>query len=296
MNHMVKHTPFLAAAVLLLLSGCHKEPGSAQGDLPMHLVPTLAGDTKGSLTTADLTDFQLQVVSDDPAFSYFVRVEKGADGAWTAPLQLRWKNETASVSYGAARFGDYAFTEDDFRNGVDLSLPTDQSTQEKLNSADLLTMSTVTAKYADSVDGTLPVTLSHGLAKVTFTLTLGPVFYDNNLTRVSNPVRVFSVSGAKAGFNFNPQTGAVAATDMQADVLPLAVSFTPGTAEDKSAAAVYEAILVPQTIAAGLLKVAFKVGGIAYEWSNAAAIALISGQSYTLELDVTDAPSPTSNL
>ncbi len=291
MNHMVKHTPFLAAAVLLLLSSCHKEPGSAQGDLPMHLVPTLAGDTKGSLTTADLTDFQLQVVSDDPAFSYFVRVEKGADGAWTAPLQLRWKNETASVSYGAARFGDYAFTEDDFRNGVDLSLPNDQGTQEKLNAADLLTMPAASKKFTDTADGTLPVALSHGLARVTFTLTLGPDFYDNFFTRKANPVKDFTVEGTNVGFNFKPQTGAVSVTaDTKADITPLPGAFTPGTPESKNATATFESILVPQAMAAGALKVTFQVGSYYYEWSNADAITLVAGKTYDLAVSAGTSP------
>ena len=282
----------LFAAVLLLLLSCNKQ--ALQGDgtgLRMQFNASLAGDTKGSLTTADLTDFYLQVSATDPAYSYFEHASKDGSGAWTTPSRLYWIDEEASVSYAAARFGAYAFTADEFKNGADLVLPKDQSTQERLNAADLLTMPAASKKFTDTAGGTLPVALSHGLAKVTVTLTLGPKFYDNNYTRAENPVKDFTVSGTNLAFTFQPQTGAVSATaDTKADILALAGAFTPGTAESKSATATYEAILVPQTLAAGALKVTFKVGDYGYEWSNAAAITLETGKTSDLAVSVTTAP------
>ena len=290
-----KHILLLAATALLLpLAGCLKDPGPADGPgLPMRVAPTLVGDTKGSLTTADLTDFYLQVSATDPAYSYFEHASKDGSGAWTTPSRLYWIDEEASVSYAAARFGAHAFTAAEFAdaNGIELALPKDQSTQERLNAADLLTMPAASKKFTDTAGGTLPVALSHGLAKVTVTLTLGPKFYDNNYTRAENPVKDFTVSGTNLAFTFQPQTGAVSATaDTKADILALAGAFTPGTAESKSATATYEAILVPQTLAAGALKVTFKVGDYGYEWSNAAAITLETGKTSDLAVSVTTAP------
>ena len=276
-------------AVALLIS-CQKEI-SGVGKLPMQVAPTLAGETKGSLTTADLTDFYLQIVSDEAAYSYFEHASKDGSGAWTTPSKLFWKNETSPVSYCAARFGAFAFTANQFKNGVDLEIPADQRTQEQLNAADLLTMPAASKKYEDTTGGILPVTLAHGLAKVTFTLTLGPKFYENLYTRGSNPVKDFTVKGTGTGFNFQPQTGAVSVkSDPQANVLPLAGTFTPATAEAQSATAAYEAILVPQALPAGALKVTFKVGAYDYEWSNAAAITLEAGKTYDLAVSVTAAP------
>ena len=278
-------------AVALLIS-CQKET-SGVGKLPMQVAPTLAGETKGSLTTADLTDFYLQIVSDDAAYSYFEHASKDGSGAWTTPSKLFWKNETSPVSYCAARFGAFAFTSDQFKNGVDLEIPADQRTQEQLNAADLLTLPAASKKYEDTTGGILSVALAHGLAKVTFTLTLGPKFYDNLYTRGANPVKDFTVKGTGTGFNFQPQTGAVSVkSDPQANVLPLAGTFTPATAEAKSATVTYEAILVPQALPAGALKVTFRVGAYDYEWSNAAAITLEAGKTYDLAVSVTDAPAP----
>ena len=288
----MKITKYLILAAALLLPSCQKEtPGVDK--LSMQVAPTLAGETKGSLTTADLTDFYLQIVSDDAAYSYFEHASKDGSGAWTTPSKLFWKNETSPVSYCAARFGAFAFTSDQFKNGVDLEIPADQRTQERLNAADLLTMPAASRKYEDTTGGILPVTLSHGLAKVTFTLTLGPKFYENLYTRGANPVKDFTVKGTGTGFNFQPQTGVVnVKSDPQANVLPLAGTFTPATAEAKSATAVYEAILVPQVLPAGALKVTFRVGAYDYEWSNATAITLAAGKTYDLAVSVTDSPKP----
>ena len=231
------------------------------------------------------------VASGDPAYSYFEHASKDGSGAWTTPSKLFWKNETSPVSYCAAHFGTYAFTANDFKNGVLLELPVDQRTQELMNTADLLTMSAASKKYEDTTGGILPVVLAHGLAKVSFILTLGPKFYENNYTRGVNPVKDFTVAGTNACFNFKPQTGVVTATaDTPANILPLAGTFTPATAESKSATVTYEAILVPQALAAGALKVTFKVGAYDYEWSTATAITLEAGKTYDLTVSVTDAP------
>jgi len=286
---MNKYLFFTSIVAAFFLPACQKEvPGGIA--LPMQVAPTLA-ETKGSLTTADLTDFYLQVVSDDTAFSYFEHASKDGSGVWTTPTKLFWKDETTPVSCCAARFGAYAFTADDFKNGVLLELPVDQHTQELLNSADLLTMAAANKKYVETTGGILPVTLAHGLAKVTFTLTLGPKFYENHYTRGENPVKDFTVSGTNACFNFKPQTGVVTATaDTPANILPLAGTFTRATAEAQNATATYEAILVPQSLAAGALKVTFRVGAYDYGWSNDAAVTLEPGKTYDLTVSVTTAP------
>ena len=289
---MNKHIPLiLLAAALLLLSGCQKDAPDAGSGLPMHVAPTLAGDTKGSLTTADLTDFYLQVISDDAAYSYFEHASKDGSGAWTTPTALRWKNEKASVTYGAARFGSYAFTQEDFENSVNLEVPADQSSQERLNAADLLTMAAASRTFDNTTDGTLPVTLAHGLAKLTIIMTFAPVFYDNYYCLDTNPIQDFKLNDAVVGFRFTPKTGAVTALDGKDDVRPLELSFSPATADAKISRVVYEAILVPQDFAAGELKATFSVDEMDYEWFNFSAISLAAGKTYDLEISVTDAPS-----
>lgn len=50
--------------------------------------------------------------------------------------------------------------------------------------------------------------------------------------------------------------------------------------------ATYEAIVVPQTIAAGALTVSFKIGTRSFSWTNTEAITLEQGKHYTLPLTV----------
>lgn len=282
---------FLAATAFFLLPGCQKE-SPRSGGIPMQVEPTLSGDTKGSMTTADLKDFYLQVVAADPAFNYFEHASKSESGAWTTTSRMFWKDETSPVTYCAVKFGNYGFSAAEFKDGAYMELTADQSTQEGMNDADLLTMHATTS-FENTNGGILPVALSHGLAKVNFTLLFGPKFYDNLYTRAVNPVKAFTVKGTNICFILNPQTGAVTVRpDTKSGILALAGAFTPGTAEDKSAKATYEAILVPQALAKGALKVTFKVGDFDYEWSNEDAITLEAGKTYDLAVSVVTAPVP----
>ena len=290
-----RHILFLSAAALLTLAGCLKDPGPGDGEgLRMQVEPSVAEATKGSLTTGTLADFYLRVVSGDPAYSYFVHLSKDGSGAWVSPTQLLWKGADASVDYAAARFGAYAFKAADFASGVSVALtvPADQSTQERLDAADLLTAPTATKAYSATVAGALPVAFRHALAKVRFTLTLGPDFFNNNYSQGGNPVKDFTVKGVNGGFVFTPSTGAVSVGDAPVDIVPLAGTFTPGTSESKNATATYEAILVPQAYPAGTLKVAFRVGDYEYEWTNAASLTLAAGKTYELPLSASTAPPP----
>ena len=282
----------IAAVAGMLLAGCAKEPAGGGEGIPMRVAAWVEGGTRASLTTDGLTEFYLQLGCADAAYGYFGKVTKsGTD--WVASKQLLWKDETTPVNFSAAFFGDHAFTEDEFADGADLTLPSGQGTQAGLNGADLLTLKAADIKYEDTSGGVLPVTLGHGLTKVNFVLTLGEAFYDAKIGLTASPVTAFTVKGANAGFNFKPLTGAVTVTDgSQADITPLPGSYTPGTASSKAATAVFEAILVPQSFAAGKLIVHFSVGEGTYAWCNASAITLEAGSTVNLPLSAATAPPP----
>ena len=283
---------FLAAAALLLLPGCVKEPPGGGEGIPMTVTPSLEEETKASLTPADLTEFYLQLDCSDAHFAYCGKLSKsGTD--WTAAQQLLWKDATTSVSYSAALFGSHAFTAAEFASGVNLAVPANQSTQAGLNSADLLTSPAAVIKYEDTAGGVLPVNLAHGLTKVNFVLTLGSAFYDANIGRTANPVTAFTVKGTHTGFNFKPQTGVVTVTGgTQANISARPGTYTPGTAASKASTATFEAILVPQTLAAGALSITFTVGGGNYTWKNGSALTLSPGTTVNLPLNAPAAPDP----
>ena len=282
-----------ALTLAILLTSCSEDDfstGAGSTGIPMQIVPSITGSTKASMQTADLTEFYLQVTSTEAAYSYFDKVSKNGT-AWSASKTPLWPDETAPVTYSAAYYSGHAFTADEFAQGVDLSVPTDQSTQAGLNSADLLTLKATQTSYEKTDNGVLPVVLNHALAKVNLVLTLGNAFYNAKLGLTANPVTAFTVKGANTGFNFKAQTGAITVTaGTEADITPLPGTYTPAAATSKTATAVYEAILVPQTFAAGALSVTFSVGQGNYVWTNATAITLTAGTTVNLPLSATAAP------
>lgn len=285
---MIKYNQImvLATAALLLLAGCAKETSREAGkSLPMRVVPALAGETRASLTTADMQEFYLQVKSANPKYGFFGKFTKsGSD--WSSENQPYWESRAASVSCSAAFFSGHDFTEQEFTDGTALAVPADQSTEAALKSADLLTLSPKTVKYTDTDNGALPVNMSHGLAKVNFVLSLGKNYYTMNIGRAGNPVAEFMVKDINLGFTFKPGTVTVK-TGTKDNIIPFASSYTPSTSANKTATATYEAILVPQSFAAGELGVSFKIADAKFIWTNTSTITIESGKTYNLPLSAT---------
>lgn len=277
----------LTAAVLtVLLSSCGREDVTRKTELAMHVVPMLA-EPKAGIRTTDLKEFYLQINSPDPVYSYFECMTKDGSGLWVATSSLLWKNETAPVTYSAAYYNGHKFSAADFANGVDLAIPSDQSTLAKLNEADLLSLPATNITYATSTRGELPVELYHGLAQVNFRLTFAESYYDKGIGLTSNPITDFAVSGAVTGFNFKPLTGLVTPDlSTKEEIIPLEKAYTPGTPSDKAAKVSYEAILLPQTFAPGKLDASFDIGVSHLKWANSSSITLEPGKTYTINIIV----------
>ena len=290
----------LIASSALVLFSCAKEKSPApEQDAPMRFAVTVEGTTKASMTSADLKQFYLKVTGPNNAFSYFESIVKDAQGNWTASQPILWKDEESAITYAAASYGalgaeyfNAQVTANLFTAGADMGLLRDQSTQEKLNAADLLTMKETDLSFANSNAGLVPITLSHGLAKVNFNLTLADDFFDNGIGLEANPVKEVVISGVSVGFNFKPLTGEVTvpAYISKGAVTPFPGAYVPGTEADKGAKATFESILAPETIAAGALKLYFTVGGKDYEWSNSEALVLTQGGEFTVPVSVAYSP------
>ena len=295
MTDMKTRLPIYAALVLIsLLASCNKDFTSMDGistPLEMKLQPMLAGETKASMQTSDLTEFWLLVeCPQDPAYSYFTKVTKNGT-EWTPGRPLFWKDSTASVTYTAVFCDNKKFTKEYFTNGVGMLAYEDQSTQEELNSADLLMFKSTNITYKATTNGILPVEFKHGLAKVNFVLTLGDAFYDALIGLKYNPVKEFTIHGANVLYKFFPLSGDITIDDKShGNITPLEGTYIPSTPKAKTATANYEAIIVPQTFAKGELKVTFKIGKGTYEWTNDSEITLESGKTYNLPISVNSAP------
>ncbi len=305
---MKQYSIYLAAATLLLLAACAKDPsgGEPGSGLQMRLAPsvegavTKAGETTFTRGTADLDEFWFQLTAADPAWSYYGRVSKGADGSWSAEAPLSWQDESAQVEISAAWLAahdpqeDYDFSQPEFTDGKDIDLPLGQNVLESLKMADLLYLPATTVRYADTDGGRLSVALRHALARLNVVITLGEAFYDRGFTnRENSPVANLTIAGVKVltRYHFTPATGAISPIAGTAGpISPYPVSYTPATATSKSATAVYELVLVPATFEPGELSVTFQVGEGTYEWINNAAITLASGQTANLPVSVSTEP------
>ena len=276
-----------ALALTLLAASCAKEAPQDSGPLPMRIEATLVEEsTKASLETDDLEDFYLQVRTDDPEFNYFTQVTRSL-GYWTSSVDLFWKSATASTDFCAARFGDHAFTADEFANGVDLAVPSGQRTQSQFESADLLSSAMTTVKYEDCTGGRLPVALRHALAKVSILIKVQETPENANISYIQESFKECTLKDVRTGFHFQPTSGAVSALDApRGDISARKGECAFAAVSGEKARASYEAILVPQTFASGGLLIYFAIGSDIYTWTNTTEITLAAGKNYDLTLDL----------
>lgn len=274
----------LIASSALVLFSCSKEKSPApEQDAPMRFAVTVEGTTKASMTSADLTQFYLKVTGPNNAFSYFESITKDAQGNWTASQPILWKDEESAITYAAASYGalgaDYfniPVTNDLFTTGAVMGLWTNQSTQAKLNAADLLTMASTDLTFAASNKGLVPITFKHGLAKVNFVVSI-----DNAGELTAESIKDVVVSGVHTTFSFKPLTGEV--------TIPLAAPkgvVVPFLSSVEAGKATLEAVLAPETLAAGALSLYITVNGKDFQWTNSEALALAQGGEYTVPVSI----------
>lgn len=268
--------------------------------------PTIA-TTRASITGSDVNQngqqFQVKIVNPASAqYSYFATVQ--FDGTeWTPINRMLWQNDQQSITVTAAYKQDKTFSDYDFIVGANLTVAADQSTEALLKQQDLLTMPTKTIfpSFEQTLmqNGKLVINFYHALTKLDVTLDLAQEFYAAGQNNASD-ITEFTISGTNAGYQFkametaNENYGTVTVTNATAaDILASQASFTAASDASQHSHATYEAIVVPQEIAAGALTVSFKIGTRSFSWTNTQAITLEQGKHYTLPLTVgADAAAP----
>lgn len=304
---------FFAAAAAMALTACSSDdeqqsfvsqfPEDGVMRFTTNLVDPTAVTTRASITGSDVNQngqqFQVKIVNPTSAtYSYFNTVQY--DGSeWTPINRMLWQNDQQSITVTAAYKQDKTFSDYDFIVGANLTVAADQSTEAKLKQQDLLTMPTKTIANPSIEEtlmqnGKLVINFYHALTKLDVTLDLANEFYkvDPKLNNASD-ITEFTISGTNAGYQFeametaNENYGTVTVTaSTAADILASQASFTAASETDMHSYATYEAIVVPQTIAAGQLTVSFKIGSRSFSWTNTEAITLEQGKYYTLPLTV----------
>ena len=303
---------FFAAAAAMALTACSSDdaietvqqksqfPEDGVMRFTTNLVDPTIATTRASITGSDVNQngqqFQVKIVNPTSAtYSYFNTVQY--DGTeWTPINRMLWQNDQQSITVTAAYKQDKTFSDYEFIVGANLTVAADQSTEAKLKQQDLLTMPTKTIANPSIEEtlmqnGKLVINFYHALTKLDVTLELKDEFYPANIQ--ASDITEFTIKGTNAGYQFkametaNENYGTVTVTaSTAADILANQYNFTAGTAESKHSTAKYEAIIVPQTIAAGQLTVSFKIGTRSFSWTNTQAYTLEQGKQYTLPLTV----------
>lgn len=306
---------FFAAAAAMALTACSSDdaietvqqksqfPEDGVMRFTTNLVDPTIATTRASITGSDVNQNgqQFQVKIDNPAsamYSYFNTVQYNGT-EWKPVNRMLWQNDQQRITVTAAYKQGKTFSDNEFINGANLTVAADQSTEAKLKQQDLLTMPTKTISNPSQEqtlmqNGKLVINFYHALTKLDVTLDLANEFYkvDPKLNNASD-ITEFTISGTNAGYQFNAMEtanenyGTVAVTaSTPADILASQASFTAASETDMHSHATYEAIVVPQTIAAGQLTVSFKIGTRSFSWTNTEAITLEQGKHYTLPLTV----------
>ena len=162
-----------------------------------------------------------------------------------------------------------------------ITIPTEQTSDDKLKQADVLYMPST--KYPPTNKG-ITVNLQHAMSKINLTIELGSEFeFTEDICKKITDVKIdgSSVSGDLASSGIY---------DVSGDPTPITPLYTGETPFSKEAgtitkaSATYEAILIPQTITSGNFTVSFKVDGKLYEWTYNKELTLDPSTAYTLKL------------
>lgn len=290
----MKHQILALAVAALSFTACTNEDDISQdflADTPIKLnVSVDEPTTRAGYSSTELPEGFLLAVhhyldSDknviDKKYSYEVWAKKVGDswktykpdetlkGGTDEEVTMLWANMNDKVDVTA------------FTNLGEITIPTDQTSDEQLKQADVLYMPYT--KYPPTNKG-ITVNLQHAMSKINLTIELGSEFeFTEDINKKITDVKIDGslVSATVYANGIYDEFG------VPTPIFPFHTGTTPYSKTDgviTKAKATYEAILIPQTIASGKFTVSFKVDGKLYEWAYNQDLTLASNTAYTLKL------------
>ena len=283
-------------AVTAIFAGCANDedallPNDSLKDTPINVDVLVSGiNTRAGYDADNLpTMFYLSIDQNGSKYDYTNVVMKHEGGSWVAyesadenaaKKQLLWEGSKDNVIVTAA-----TFLLPEASTSCSLNVQTDQSTAEAVKASDHL------CYYSNTVTpstGGISLELNHIMSKITVKLTLGTECGDSE----TNPITSVSAFGASTGATYSPGAG----TPWSAVSNVSKISLFPSVAYDtNNRTATYEAILVPQTIAANTFGIEIRIGEKTYEWTSAKDFTLTGGTNHILEMTVGNASSANIN-
>ena len=284
-------------AVTAIFAGCANDedallPNDSLKDTPINVDVLVSGiNTRAGYGNTSLpTKFYLSIDQNGTKYDYTNVVMKYEGDTWVAyesdatdaeKKQLLWEGSEVNVIVTAA-----TFPLPEASTSYALSVQTDQSTADAVKASDHLYYSS--NAITPSENGTISIPLDHIMSKITVKLTLGTDYEASE----TNPITSVSAFGASTGATYSPGAG----TPWSAESNVSKITLFPSVAYNKAErTATYEAILVPQTIAANTFGIEIRIGEKTYEWTSADAFTLTGGTNHTLEMTVGNASSANIN-
>lgn len=249
-----------------------------------------------SYTSETLNSFYLSIHNPgSEPYSYGSTPYLKNNGIWEADNILLWQNDSVAVDIIACTdLESPALANDaaklyELNNGV-AAIKTDQASEDKdyfTQSDFLIYKRTGFVPKNDLVDGKLAIVFQHGFSLLNIQITLGTEFNQSDVPTKS-PVDSVTIKDMayKATVDFTQTPIQMTAKeDEKGNINAHHGTFETVTEKDKHAVDNYACILIPQTLAAGSLKVELLVNGSdRYIWTSTSDFTLESGKKYQLKL------------
>lgn len=210
-------------------------------------------------------------------------MKKGDDGLFEATdpisglgVMMLWQNKTTPVEVIA-----YApFRVDCTANRYTGAVAADQSRESDLIASDLVCQKRNVDPAVDlTPGGSIALSLDHRLSKLEVSVAVDQTIL--GLSPDANPIESIEIRGTKLDYMFDWDQGVLQTTGAAAAVVPFDTS-----GEVWGGVALYEAILVPQTIGGGQFEVVMSLLGETYTYTLPDALVLNSNTRYNLSITI----------
>ena len=273
------------AAMAFLLASCAGEeevttPADSLKGKPIN-VDVLVSDikTRAGYDTDNLpTKFYLTIDQDGENYDYTNVVMKYEEGKWVAyesdaegaaKKEMSWAGSTGNITVKAATFSLSSAS-------TTLNAQANQSTAEGIKASDHLYYYSNAVKPSDN--GTISIPFNHIMSKLEITVTLRNQYGASE----TNPITSAIAFGSATSATYSPAE-ATPWSNYNSAVSDISLCSS-GSYSAAERTATYEAILIPQNIAASTFGVKVKIGDKTYTWKSANAVTLEGGKKYTLNL------------
>lgn len=292
----------MAALATAVFASCSNEDGLPQSNYPMDNVVRIMTSVDGMNTRAsygnstdNLNSFGFCIKNANSEKYTYDNIKVTKEGSnWIPATQMLWQNSTTAVDILA--YAPYQETTEDASGKVKVFGKTDYafSVKEDQSNAEDYSSDLIVYKQTGFTPGSelntskaVDVTFTHLLSQLNLIIELRDQFNTNNNTVTKGFVTDVKVNGtiisSKVDFSASPISVQVDGTQTAA-ITPETTGFTP--AENATAHAVfnYSAIVIPQTVAAGIFSISFKVNNTEYIWTATDAVTFEFGKKHELHL------------